>query len=319
MTMEKEVLLAVDGGGTKTQALVTDLAGNILARGLGPGSNHHRVGFEQFCKAVTVAIEGALQHVLGPQSRPDQPGWKTAKIAAACFGLAGVDSPQDEAEISKWIRDQGIASRFRVLNDSELILAAGTPDGWGVALIAGTGSVGLGRTNDGRMLRVGGWGHLLGDEGSGYDLGIRVLRLATQTADGRASATPLLNAVLRHWSLPDAAALIRHVYAPSMTQSEIAGLAAVVLNLASKNDEAALAILNAAARELALMVDTIVRRLGLTKPPLALAGGALRASLRNAVQSAIQSELGAIHYVADPSLGAVVLARRLLASAPRAS
>ena len=208
-----EVLLAVDGGGTKTQAVVADLEGKVLARGLAPSSTVHNVGFEESCQALTTAIEGALVNVLGPQARGEGRVWRSARIAAACFGLAGIDSPEDEAEVSRWVREQGITSRFSVVNDSELILAGGTPEGWGVALVAGTGSVCLGRTREGRTVRVGGWGPLLGDEGSGYQIAISALRRATQTADGRAAAKALLDAVVRHWSLPDAVALIRHVHA----------------------------------------------------------------------------------------------------------
>jgi N-acetylglucosamine kinase-like BadF-type ATPase len=318
---EQELLLAVDGGGTKTQAQVADLAGNVLARGLGPSSNHHRVGFEESTKAMTTAIEGALQHVLGPRSmgKVDGPAWRSVRIVAACFGLAGIDVPEDEAQIAGWVKAQSIAKDFVVVNDSELVLAAGTPDGWGVALISGTGSVCLGRNAEGRSLRVGGWGPLLGDEGSGYQMALRALRIATQTADGRASATALLQAVLRHWSLPDPNALIRHVHDAAMEQAEIAGLAAVVLNLAARGDAAAVEILNEAARDLAAQVDAVVRRLGLTRPPVALAGGLLRANLRHALQAEIKSEIGTVHYVVDPSQGAVVLARRILAGAKRPS
>jgi N-acetylglucosamine kinase-like BadF-type ATPase len=306
-----DLLLAVDGGGTKTQALVADLGGNVVARGLGPSSNHHRVGFEESARAMTTAIEGALQHVVGPRSLGEGPAWRSVRIAAACFGLAGIDVPEDEAQVSRWVQAQGIARSFVVVNDSELVLAAGTPEGWGVALISGTGSVCLGRTREGRTLRVGGWGPLLGDEGSGYQVALRALRVATQTADGRASATALLQAVLRHWSLPDANALIRHVYNDSMGQTDIAGLAAVVLNLAGRGDAAAVEILNEAARDLAIQVDAVVRKLGLSRPPVAMAGGLLRANLRHALQAELKTEVGPIHYVVDPSQGAVVLARRV--------
>jgi N-acetylglucosamine kinase-like BadF-type ATPase len=308
---QQEFLLAVDGGGTKTQALVADMGGNVVARGLGPSSNHHRVGFEESARAMTTAIEGALQHVVGPRSLGEGPAWRSVRIAAACFGLAGIDVPEDEAQVSRWVQGQGIARSFVVVNDSELVLAAGTPEGWGVALISGTGSVCLGRTREGKTFRVGGWGPLLGDEGSAYQVALRALRVATQTADGRASATALLQAVLRHWSLPDANALIRHVYSDSMGQTEIAGVAAVVLNLAGRNDAAALEILNEAARDLAIQVDAVVRKLGLSRPPVALAGGLLRANLRHALQAALKSEVGPIQYVVDPSQGAVVLARRV--------
>jgi len=304
-------LLAVDGGGTKTQALITDLEGHVVARGIGPSSNIHRVGLEQSGRALATAIEGALQYVVGESSQGGTPAWRRTRIVAACFGLAGVDGPEDEREISHWVREQGVAPSFQVLNDSELILAAGTPNGWGIALISGTGSVCLGRTAEGHTVRVGGWGGMLGDEGSGYVIALRALQTATQTADGRANATALLDAILRHWSLPDAQALIRHVHGAHMTQTEIATLATVVTRLATEGEAASNKIIQQAASDLALHVDTVVRRLGLKRPPLALAGGVLRSCLRAALDQAIQSELGPVQFVSDPSLGAVVLARRL--------
>ena len=318
-------VLAVDGGGTNTQALVADLEGRVLARGLGPSSNVHNVGFDSASQALATAIDGALAQVRGAQAagaaRPPAGGrWGSAGIASACFGLSGVDSAADEEQVSRWLREQAIAPRIRVVNDSELVLAGGTPAGWGVALISGTGSVCLGRTAEGRSARVGGWGPLLGDEGSGYHIASLALRRATQAADGRAEAPGLLKGVLRHWSLPEPAALIRHVHAPTTTASDIAALATIVLDLAGRNDATALEVIAEAARELAVHVDTIVRILRLSKPPLALGGGLLlRSVLRKEVLAAVKSELGPVSQVADPPLGAVVLARRLLQGPPGAS
>lgn len=306
-----DLLLVVDGGGTKTRAIVTDLAGTVLGRGLGPSSNLHNVGFVETCRALTTAIEGALLHVLGPTRTPG-PGWRSVPIAAACLGMAGVDAPADEAQMSQWVREQGIAPRFVVVNDAELVLAGGTPEGWGVALISGTGSVCLGRGPNGRTARVGGWGPLLGDEGSGYDIAMRALRLATQSADGRAEAPALLQAALAEWSITDPIALIRYVHDPARTPAELAGLASSVMALAGRGDPGARRVVDEAAQELARHVDTVVRRLGLKKPPLALAGGLLSGHLRSTLLAAIKSEMGATMYVSDPSHGAVVLARRLL-------
>jgi N-acetylglucosamine kinase-like BadF-type ATPase len=311
---EREYLIGVDGDGKRTQALVADIEGNVLARGLGPDSNIHSVGIEGFGKAVRTAIDGALLSVLGPRVLSEKPGWQCVKIAAACFGLAGVDGAQDEAQVSKWLRDNGMACALQVLNDSELILAAGTPEGWGVALICATGSVCLARTADGRVARVGGWGHLLGDEGSAYSIAIRALSLACQTADGRADAKGLLAAILARWTLPEPAALIRHVYSPNVTTADIAVLAEVVLGLATRGDAAALSIVEESARELSKHVVAAAGTLGLTKPPLALAGGTLRGVLRHQLQEQIGDRVGATQYVADPALGAVRLAR---VAAPR--
>jgi N-acetylglucosamine kinase-like BadF-type ATPase len=311
-----ELLLGVDGGGTTTQALVTDLQGQVLGRGVGPGSNHHRVGFDQLRRSVAAAVEEALRPLAGPPTRAGEPAWQRAPLAAACFGLAGVDTPEDEERVSSWARAEAIAPLLRVVNDSELVLAAGTPEGWGIALISGTGSVCLGRAPDGRTVRVGGWGYLLGDEGSGYQVALRALRLASQTADGRADAQALLEAVLGHWSLDRPSALIAHVHAPTTSQAEIARLAVVVLQLAERGDAAARAIVDEAARELARHVDAAARRLDLAAPPLALAGGLMTASLRHAVHAALGTEVSAVAHVADPPRGAAVLARRLLQDSP---
>jgi N-acetylglucosamine kinase-like BadF-type ATPase len=318
------LLLAVDGGGTNTQALLTDLEGKVVARGLGPSSNLHNVGFEKGFEAIATAIEGALAQVRGtmPAAASATGGarWRSAGIAAACLGLSGVDSSADEAQVSKWAKDEELAPRLAVVNDSELVLAGGTPDGWGVALISGTGSVCLGRTAEGKSARVGGWGPLLGDEGSGYHIASLALERATQAADGRANAPALLKAILRHWSLPDPTALIRHVHAETTSMSDIASVATVVVDLAGRNDAAALEVVAVAGRELALHIDTIIRILRLTRPPVALGGRLmLRGALRKTMLAAVKSELGPIAQVTDPPLGAVVLARRLLKEAPRPS
>lgn len=306
-------LLAVEGGGSKTQALVTDLDGKNLGRGFGPGSNLHGMGLEGAGKAVAMAIDGALMNATG---RPREGGsWRDAGVAAACFGLAGIDGPEDEAQLSSWVRAHAISERFVVVNDSELVVAAGTPEGWGVALISGSGSVCLARSPQGRTIRVGGWGPLLGDEGSGYRLAVDALRLATQTVDGRENADALVRAVLKHWSLPDAAALIGHVHSAGMTPADIAGLAPAVLSLAAGGDAAARGLVDQCVKDLARQVDTAVRKLALEKPPLALAGSLLRGDVRRGVLTAITSPLGDVGFVDDPCRGAVTLAKRLLRKA----
>jgi N-acetylglucosamine kinase-like BadF-type ATPase len=310
---ERNLLLAVDGGGTKTLAVVADLEGHVLGRGLGPGSNPYAVGFLQFSEAVTGAVQAALRPVLGPQK--DGFG-HNGRIAAACFGMAGVDGPEDEAAVTAWVRQQEVAPSFLVVNDVELILAGGTPEGWGVALISGTGSNCLGRARDGRTARVGGWGTLLGDEGSGYHIGLEALRLAARAYDGRGEAKALLDAALRQWSLRDIPALMRLVHAPTTTPADIAVLAPMVFELAAQGDVHARGILERAVDDLADHVRTAMRQLGLQHPPLALGGGLFSGTLREALASRLASEVGPVSYVADPVLGAVTIARRL-ASSPR--
>ena len=103
--------------------------------------------------------------------------------------------------------------------------------------------------------------------GSGYRLALEALRLATQTVDGRADAEALVRAVLRHWSLADAGALIGHVHAPSMTPADIASLAPVIVTLAAGGDPAARGLVEQGVKDLARQVDTAIRKLALSSPP----------------------------------------------------
>jgi N-acetylglucosamine kinase-like BadF-type ATPase len=309
-----EFVLGVDGGGASTHAILADAAGRVLGRGLGGVANQHKVGFERACAAIGTAIEGAINQIVGI-SRSEGRSFARVPIAAACLGLAGVDRVADQERFSAWLRDQGLNASVRVMNDSELILLAGTPEGWGVALISGTGSVCLGRTKDGRTARVGGWGHLLGDEGSGFQIAVDALQRATQAADGRGDAQSLLRAILGHWRLKGPEELPGHVYRAEFTAQEVAEAAVPVLDLAARGDTRAREIVERAARALAVHVETVVAKLKLEKPPLALGGGALRVVLRKALSDQLRVGVGPVAVVSDPATGAVTAARRLLAKA----
>lgn len=307
------LLLAIEGTGARTQALLTDAQGKNLARGFGGSSNPHVVGFEEATKAILAAVEGALVNALGAKVLGTPSPWRMAGIAAACLGLGGVDSPEDEAQFTRWLKEEGLAERAVVVNDADLVIAGGTPDGWGVALICGVGSVCVARSPEGKRVRVGGWGPLMGDEGSGYQLALAALRLATQTADGRAEASALLQSILQHWKLSEPAALIPHVYGSTMTPDEIGGIAGVVIDLVAKGDEHALRLIEESAAQLAVQVDTAVRRLGVSSAPLALGGTLLRGELKRVLLTAIKSEISSVAAVPDPCRGAVVLAQRAAA------
>jgi N-acetylglucosamine kinase-like BadF-type ATPase len=303
-----DLLLGVEGSGVKTQAVVADLGGTVLGRGLGPSSNQHRVGLDRACEALNIAIEAAVSQAPGGSS---DGAWGD-RIAAACLGLSGVDQPSDQTMISEWLKRQGVRSSCQVLNGSELILVGGTPEGWGVALISGTGSVCLGRTPDGRTARVGGWGPLLGDEGSGYQIALQALQVATQAADGRGEATPLLDAVLRYWRLNRAQQLIDFVHRPEVQTADLAEVALAVMELAGKGDPDAAKIVNHAGQALARHVDTVVRQLGIEGAPLALGGRNMMSGLRTAVTTHIGSRIGPVSVVPDPVQAAITIARRLL-------
>src|SRR5581483_4201245 len=137
---------------------------------------------------------------------------------------------------------------------------------------------------------------------------------ATQAADGRGGSTSLLNAALSNWRLKDPKELIGVVGSHRTLAEEIASFAPRVIELAGRNDPSARAIVDDAAADLAVHVNTVVQRLRLEKPALALGGSMIRIAYRNAILSHVKASLGAVTVVQDPTLGALAIARRLLAA-----
>ncbi|MGE5601935.1 MAG: N-acetylglucosamine kinase [Nitrososphaerales archaeon] len=306
-----DLVIGIDGGGSKTQAVVADLGGRILGRGKAGASNYQGVGLA----AAQVAIDRAIESAFADAGLPQE------GVRAACLGLAGVGRADDRAVFDDWIRKRLPGAAFRVANDAELVLAAGSNAGWGLAVIAGTGSIASGRNPAGSVGRAGGWGPLLGDEGSGYAIGRSALRAAVSSHDGRISSTALLPAILAHWGLADVTGLIAKAYRPPLSPSSIAELAVLVENAAEEGDAVASAILAEAGNDLAMMADAVARGLGLKgELPCAVAGSVLvkgrkvREAFEGGLVAAGVTPTPLVH-VEESALGAVRLARELLAGA----
>jgi N-acetylglucosamine kinase-like BadF-type ATPase len=304
-------LLGIDAGGSKTVALLADASGAVLGRGVAGAGNLRAVGEEAAAAALAAAVEGAF----GCAGLPVQP------VAAACLGAAGAGRPAERAVLERWAAARPLAAHTLVCDDARLVLAAGGPDGWGVALIGGAGSIAVGYAPDGRTAHAGGWGYLLGDEGSGRDIALAGLRAACRAADGRGPSTALLPALLGRWALTQPEALIARVYEAPAERALLAEVPPVVAAAAEAGDEVARAILERAGEELALAAAAVITALALTPPiPLALAGGALvnmpllRAALLGALARRGMVVLPAL--VHEPALGALRLAARLAHQPP---
>lgn len=235
-------------------------------------------------------------------------------MAAICLGLAGVDRPEDLAVVWEGATQRWPADRITIVNDAQLVLAAGTPDGWGVALIAGTGSIAYGRSPTGSLARAGGWGYILGDEGSGYAVGLAALRAVVRATDRRGAETGLTAAILAEWALPSAESLIQRVYVDGLAPAVIAHLAPVVVRLAATGDQVSRSIIDDACGELALAAAAVARQLRLRGPvPCAIGGGllvhvpAMKSGLQTAAAS-LDLSLDPITTVHEPAAGAVRLA-----------
>ena len=287
--------IGVDGGGTKTLAIIVDAQGNERGRGIAGSANHESVGIEKAVYHIRSAIEDAASHA-------DYP----LPLRSAWIGLAGIDRPHDYDLLLP--RLQPLAQHIRLTNDADLVLSA-LPDAVGIALIAGTGSIALGRDARGSSVRAGGWGHLIGDEGSGYELGRRCLQVVARAADGRGQATILEKLLLKQWNLDNANDIIGKVY-NECDKASIAALSALVCVAAREGDEVARGIVKDAAYELALALVAVKNRLNFPGKliPLALGGGLVlhEANFREQVISAIGNlvSIGDVTLVEEPALSA---------------
>jgi N-acetylmuramic acid 6-phosphate etherase len=285
-----DLLLGVDGGGSRTVALLARLDGVVIGRGEAGPSNPQAVGVEAALRAIDVAVGRAFTVAGRPRG----------EVAAACLGLAGVGRPDDERPIREWAERHRLASVVEVTSDVSLLLAAGTPDGWGVALVAGTGSIALARDRDGRTARAGGWGHLLDDAGSGYALALAGLRAVVRAADGRGPATALSERLLERLGLSRPQELVGAVYRGGLDRTALAALAPLVLDAAEAGDTVAADLVEQGASELALMTAAAARPLSLggDPVPLALAGGLLLGS--DGYRGQLLRALERVGFRADP-------------------
>ena len=307
-------LLGVDGGGTSTAAWLAEPGGRVLGRGKSGPSNAKAVGLNTARLALGEAIRAAFADAR----------LKPAPVDVACLGLAGFDRPDDRRTLACWAEEARWADQLLTANDGDLVIAAGTPEGWGIGVIAGTGSIAVGRTPDGRTARAGGWGHLIGDEGSAYAVVLEALRLVARRADGRepppTGGDPLTERLVAALGVSQPSQIITAIYTPDFDRSRLASLAPEVLAACAASPADAELLLAPAGGSLAEMIVAVARSLGwFSGPlPLAVAGGFLL-SARPVLQALIeglarQGYQPTVTHVPDPVRGAVMLAERALAA-----
>ncbi|MGC1272087.1 MAG: N-acetylmuramic acid 6-phosphate etherase [Planctomycetaceae bacterium] len=310
-----DLVLGVDGGGSKTVAWLARRNGElqVLGSGVSGPSNPRSGGIE----AAAANLEAAICAAWADAKLEPRP------VAAVCLALAGTGRLVERTLITDWASARNLAAKVEVVPDAEPVLATGTPEGWGVAVIAGTGSLAVARGPDGQSSRSGGWGELFGDEGSGYAVTIAALRAAAKAADGRGPETLLLSRLMARLKAVSPAELVTAVHLAGHDRRYLASLAIEVIKAAEiDGDAVARTLLDTAAADLTEMVRSAAEKAGLSgRPfPLAVTGGlALNAPT---VREKLVEKLRAagltpdpVSTVTDPVRGAVLRARSL-ASGP---
>lgn len=299
-----QIVVGVDGGGSKTQVIVANGKGKELASLTGdasavrPGEALH-----------SAEVIGALvRDALAAAEVADKP---TLLVA----GVAGTGRDKERKALLRALRGEGLADEVEVVADAEVALTdAFGRDGAGILLVAGTGSVAYGRGPAGEFRRCGGWGPACGDEGSGAWIGRRALSVVTSSADEREPETRLMGALMTALELESIEDIIP--WAAKAEPKDLAALATHVMTLAADRDLRANSICTLAGEELVLHVRTLARQLFVDERaavPVALAGGLLsRGSfLRRLVEHRLKTAVPGAQLRADevvPARGAVKLA-----------
>jgi N-acetylglucosamine kinase-like BadF-type ATPase len=295
-------VIGIDAGGTKTTGILADETGKELREARAGGANlraHGELGVEKSLYQVIDAL--------------DAPG----EIAALCLGIAGVGSDGERGVVRELLRRLGIRRAVRIVNDAVIALVAGAPGGTGVVLISGTGSIAWGMDAAGKSARSGGWGYLLGDEGSAFWLGHAAVRQGIRAADGRGPATTLYDRIRQRLGVDGTPDLVEWFYDQELSRTRVAELAGVVEEAANDGDLSAEELLDQAAGHLVRAARSVVTQLDFPDEfPLVLSGGAFRAcpSLVPRIEARLHLPAARVARLeVGPASGAVRLALQLLA------
>lgn len=252
----QNIFLGVDGGGTKTQAVLLDENRQIIGEGFSGASNPLRVGIETALTHIFTAIENAC----------DQANRSRSDIAAIVCGLAGVRREDLRRTIQQRISRNYRIKSVEVTTDAEIALYGVNPGKTALVLIAGTGSVCLGKNDEGKKATAGGWGPLAGDEGGGAGISRRALQAIAKASDGRGKATILSEYAVEYFRALSADDLTVAIYSPQMDNARIAGFAVLVVKAAQEDkDEIAIEILKEAGYELGLAANAVIKKLSLNR------------------------------------------------------
>ena len=285
--MTDAIVLAVDGGNSKTDLALVRADGALLARARGPLSSPHHVGVDG-CIDV---LERLLGKALAAAGIANGKG-PVAKVGT--YLMAGVDFPNEEEELRAVLDARGWAESTTVGNDTFAVLRAGTARGWGVAVVCGSGINCVGVAPDGRHARFPALGAITGDWGGGYDVGMAALSAAARSEDGRGPKTSLERDVPAHFGYSTPLELAEAIHQRQVSTSRVIELAPLVLS-SSEHDDVAAGIVDRLAAEVVALAGAALARLDLTREPVeVLLGGGLLQAGNGRLIAAIEDGLGAV-------------------------
>ncbi|GED68316.1 N-acetylmuramic acid/N-acetylglucosamine kinase [Brevibacillus reuszeri] len=293
---EKKWFIGIDGGGTKTKAAICDRAGRVMAVEVGEGSNPLSRPWEE--------VEHTLRTCMNQVQQ--QAGAKQEDVAGLYIGLGGAEH-QPIKELLRSAFNDPWQGRLFIDNDAIAALYAGTWGEPGIVLICGTGSIAYALTEQGERHRVGGWGYLVGDEGSGFDLGKKAAIAVLRAHDGRGEQTMLTELFLTHYKVQQPNELISLIYNAANPRMGLAQASGLVESAAASGDTIASQLISDAADSLIELATTCLRK---TKEslPVVLAGGLLTAKTMLCQELKQKAPFATVVPSVSPVIGSLVAA-----------
>lgn len=309
-------VIGIDSGGTKTTAILCALDGAILAEAQGGPSNFQIIGVEQAAGTILDIIETCCHSV----------GCEVSQIGAIVAGLAGAGRPADQQQMTDGLlasaQNRNLTlNRIIVESDARITLEGAFGGKPGIILIAGTGSIVFGKDERGRTYRAGGWGRLIHDEGSGYSIGQEAFRAVARSLDGFGEKTKLVKLLDERYGFGTQEAIINELYKNNF---DVASIAPIVLEAASKGDRIAKKILANGCSGLIELVLVVLAKMNkgnriTHKSQLAMSGSLLlnQSIYSRMVRSSIKRNLQLISVRetdSSPVVGAALMAIKLMKS-----
>ncbi|GAB6927310.1 N-acetylglucosamine kinase [Paenibacillus sp. JCM 10914] len=249
-----EIFIGVDGGGTKTEATAIFGNGDILSRYAGGPTNPYIVTLDTALEELHYIVD----QIIAPLTN------KSYICSSICLGMSGISSVKERLQVQQSLQSYFNTRQLRIpiymRSEAEISLMAAMERQHGMLVISGTGSNTYGITKSGDIHRVGGWGHILGDEGSGYRIGLQTLQTVIKSHEGIIPPTLLTKLILAAYPVQVIPDLKSFIYQPSITKQHIASFARCCIEAAEAGDSAAIHIMEQQATELANTTDALIKQ-----------------------------------------------------------
>lgn len=300
----KQLFFGIDGGGTQSRLGICDEANRLIAQAKGGSTNRYAVGFDAACDNLR-----ALMQKLKTES-----GIDVRNCAAGCFASAGMSTEQEIEDFRRFFTAESIRCPLYLCNDALAALAGGTGTAEGIIVVSGTGSIAVGLDKNGRTARAGGLGHLIGDEGSGFKIGLDGIKAAATALERRGASTVLAPMLFEHYGVNTVRELFPFLYT-TFDKARVASFSPCVFQAAQQSDAVAARILTTAAQDLSLLARSVYGALfNGTAAELVFSGGILEhqdafAKLTAAYIADALPQVRIIRRRFEPVVGACILAR----------